>query len=98
MQPALKSEKVQSEMNTCELMKMAAALKFCKLPTTSQLVMLMNVLGIVTMQGYLLFSFFGSEFSVSRQSRKITPPLATMSRQSIFLSISNSRMAFALGS
>ena len=98
MHPDLKSENVQSEMKTCELIKMAAELKFCRLPRTSQLVMFIKVFGIVTIQGYLLFSCFGSEFKVSIQSRKITPPLTTMSRQSMFLSISNSRIALAFGS
>jgi len=65
MHPDLKSENVQSEMNTCELINMAAELKFYKLPITSQLVILIKVLGIVTMQGYLLFSCLGSEFKVS---------------------------------
>jgi hypothetical protein len=97
MHPDLKSENVQSEIKTCELIKMAAELKFCRLPRTSQLVMFINVFGIVTIQGYLLLSCFGKEFRVSIQSRKITPPLTTMIRQSMFLSISNSRIALEFG-
>jgi len=96
--PDLKSEKVQSEIKTCESIKIAAVLKFCRLPRTSQLVMFINDLGIVTIHGYLLFSYFGSELRVSIQSRRITPPLITMSRQSMFLSTSNSRIALGLGS